>query len=65
MKLNFRRFDLQLTHTWRISSQDGVSKGTVDLYAPIVEWQSRTRFCCFAPGRHEVAIKVTGSQNPN
>ena len=27
MKLNFRRFDLQLTHTWRISSQDGVSKG--------------------------------------
>ena len=27
VKLTYRRFDLQLTHTWRISSQDGVSKG--------------------------------------
>jgi len=34
MKLTFRRFDLQLTHTWRVSSQEGVGQGK-DFY-PVV-----------------------------
>jgi L-Ala-D/L-Glu epimerase len=34
MKLTFRRFDLQLTHTWRVSSQAGVGQGK-DFY-PVV-----------------------------
>jgi hypothetical protein len=43
---------------------DGVSKGTVDLYAPGTAWQSRERFCCYGRGRHEMTIRVTGTQNP-
>ena len=34
MKLTVRRFDLQLTHTWRVSSQSGVGQGK-DFY-PVV-----------------------------
>jgi hypothetical protein len=36
----------------------------VDLYAPKVEWQSQTRFCCFAAGRHTATIRVTGQSDP-
>ena len=43
---------------------DGVEQGSVDLYSPTDEWQSRTRFCCFAPGRHVAVIRVTGTANP-
>jgi hypothetical protein len=39
---------------------DGVSKGTVDLYSPVVQWQSKLRFCCFAGGKHVVTIRATG-----
>jgi glycosyltransferase involved in cell wall biosynthesis len=42
---------------------DGVSQGTIDLYSAQIEWQSRRRFCCFAPGRHVVTIHVTGQAN--
>jgi hypothetical protein len=43
---------------------DGVNAGNVDLFSPKVEWQSHTRFCCFAKGRHEVKIRVAGQRNP-
>jgi hypothetical protein len=39
---------------------DGVARGSVDLYAPRIEWQRHAVFCCFAPGRHELAIRATG-----
>lgn len=41
-------------------SIDGNSQGKVDLYAPRVEWQSRSRFCCFDKERHTVEIRVAG-----
>ena len=41
-------------------SIDGISQGSVDLYAPRTEWQSRSRFCCFGKGRHVVEIRVAG-----
>src|SRR6266436_6125431 len=44
MKLNFHRFDLQLTHTWRISSQEGVSQGK-DIY-PVVFLELRSGDYC-------------------
>jgi hypothetical protein len=43
---------------------DGVEQGPVDLYAGKIEWQSSTRFCCFAPGRHLAVLRVTGQRNP-
>jgi glycosyltransferase involved in cell wall biosynthesis len=42
---------------------DGEPRGVVDLYSPRTEWQSRAEFCCFAPGRHVVAIVVSGRKN--
>jgi hypothetical protein len=43
---------------------DGVEQGTVDLYSPRIEWQSRTRFCCFPAGRHVAVIRVAGRADP-
>jgi hypothetical protein len=43
---------------------DGVSKGTVDLYSPAVEWQASSRFCCLGPGKHVVVIRVLGQNSP-
>ena len=43
---------------------DGIAQGSVDLYSPRIEWQTRHRFCCFSAGRHLVAIRVTGNSNP-
>ncbi|MGA2274416.1 MAG: glycosyltransferase family 2 protein [Bryobacteraceae bacterium] len=43
---------------------DGVTRGSVDLYSPRIEWQNRVAFCCFAPGRHELAIRATGRHSP-
>jgi hypothetical protein len=39
---------------------DGVSKGAIDLYSPVIEWQSKVRFCCFTAGKHVLTIRVTG-----
>ena len=39
---------------------DGASKATVDLYAPLTEWQSRLKFGGLAPGRHLAVIRVLG-----
>jgi hypothetical protein len=38
---------------------DGL-RATIDAYSLHIEWQSRFRYCCLAPGRHELAIRVTG-----
>jgi hypothetical protein len=43
---------------------DGADKGTIDLYAPTVEWQSSSRFCCLGPGKHLVVIRVLGQNSP-
>jgi len=43
---------------------DGVHQGTLDLYSATLQWRSRTRFCCFAPGRHVAVIRWTGLANP-
>jgi hypothetical protein len=39
---------------------DGALSATIDAYSSHVEWQSRFRYCCLAPGPHELAIRVTG-----
>jgi len=44
-------------------SLDGADAGTIDLYAPQVEWQSRQKICCTTRGQHEVSIRVTGTAN--
>ena len=43
---------------------DGVDQGTVDLYSAATQWQSRTRFCCFGPGRHVAVVRSTGRADP-
>jgi hypothetical protein len=43
---------------------DGASKGSVDLYAAQVQWQSRLRFGNLGPGRHLLVIRVTGESRP-
>jgi hypothetical protein len=42
---------------------DGVGVEPVDLYDSGIVWQNPVRFCCFQPGRHVVAIKVSGKSN--
>ena len=39
---------------------DGVSKGTVDLYSPTIEWQSSSLFSGLPPGHHTAEIRATG-----
>jgi hypothetical protein len=43
---------------------DGISKGTVDLYSPTIEWQSSSLFAGLTPGRHTVEIRATGRHDP-
>jgi len=44
---------------------DGVDQGDVDLYSAGIGWQSHTRFCCFAAGRHVAIIGVAGKADPH
>jgi hypothetical protein len=39
---------------------DGVSQGSIDLYAVEPQWQSSVRFGDLRPGRHLLVIRVTG-----
>ncbi|HUK14847.1 MAG TPA: hypothetical protein VLW65_00465 [Bryobacteraceae bacterium] len=39
---------------------DGVLRASINAYSPRIEWQSRLRVCCLAPGRHEASIRATG-----
>jgi hypothetical protein len=43
---------------------DGVSKGTIDLYSPTIEWQSSALFAGLFPGRHTAEIRATGRHDP-
>ncbi|MGA3240487.1 MAG: glycosyltransferase [Bryobacteraceae bacterium] len=42
---------------------DGVAHA-IDLYSPSPQWQTRTQFCCLAPGRHLVVLRATGEKQP-
>ena len=44
---------------------DGAAKGTIDLYAPAVEWQASSQFCCLGPGKHVAVIRVLGQNSPH
>jgi hypothetical protein len=43
---------------------DGVSKATIDLYSPKLEWQSHTVFDGLSTGRHVLEVRVSGKKNP-
>ncbi len=43
---------------------DGRPQAPVDLYWRAPDWQDRSDFCCFAPGRHLAVIRVSGQRNP-
>src|SRR5271157_1999725 len=43
---------------------DGASQGAVDLYSANIEWQTHTRFCCFAAGTHVAVVRVAARANP-
>jgi hypothetical protein len=43
-------------------SIDGVSKGTVDLYAPVQTWRSAISYAGLAPGAHTIVIQVLGQK---
>jgi bacillopeptidase F len=43
---------------------DGSERGTVDLYAPAIEWQAVTTFGGLPAGRHTVEIRVAGRRDP-
>jgi len=45
-------------------SIDGKVQASIDLFSRSVAWQTHTRFCCFAPGRHTIVIRVSGDANP-
>jgi putative flippase GtrA len=39
---------------------DGVAKDPIDMSYPQIDWQHKTGYCCFAPGKHTVVIRSTG-----
>jgi hypothetical protein len=43
---------------------DGEAQEPVDLYGPVLDWQHRSEFCCFGPGKHVAVVRVTGEKNP-
>jgi hypothetical protein len=42
---------------------DGVSKGTIDLYAPVVQWQLAESYAGLASGSHTIVVTVLGTRN--
>jgi len=42
---------------------DGVSRGTLDLYSPMIEWRSRFTFGGLAPGPHTITLRVLGRKS--
>ena len=38
---------------------DGQAQEPVDLNYPELDWQHRTEFCCFAPGRHVAVVRAS------
>jgi hypothetical protein len=43
---------------------DGVSKGTVDLYASTVSWQVVKAYSGLTSGSHIIVVTVLGTKNP-
>jgi hypothetical protein len=43
---------------------DGQPREPLDFYFKDLDWQHKTTWCCFGPGRHLAAIRVTGGKNP-
>ena len=41
---------------------DGITRGSVDLYSPAVQWQRRVEFTGLSPGRHTVTVRVLGQK---
>lgn len=46
-------------------SIDGVSMGTIDLYAPTVNWQVDESYRGLAPGSHTIVVTVLGTKDPS
>ncbi len=44
-------------------SIDGISKGTVDLYASSVHWQVVKSYAGLASGSHTIVVTVLGTKN--
>ncbi len=44
---------------------DGVSQGTVDLYASTAQWQVPESYNGLSPGPHTIVVKVLGTKNPS
>jgi hypothetical protein len=44
---------------------DGKLVEVLDQYSPDIQWQSQKRYVVEAPGRHSVAIRVTGEKDVN
>jgi subtilisin family serine protease len=42
---------------------DGVSRGTVDLYATTARWQTLRSYAGLSPGTHTITIRVLGTKN--
>jgi hypothetical protein len=45
-------------------SIDGISMGTVDLYASTVHWQVAEPYLGLTPGPHTIVVTVLGTKNP-
>jgi glycosyltransferase involved in cell wall biosynthesis len=43
---------------------DGQAQAPLDEYFRVLDWQHRTQFCCFAPGKHVAVVRATGEKNP-
>ena len=39
---------------------DDTSLGTVELYSPVIQWQSRQEYPGLSPGRHTIEVRVAG-----
>jgi glycosyltransferase involved in cell wall biosynthesis len=43
---------------------DGVARDPIDQYYEVPDWQHKTGYCCFGPGRHVIVVRATGDKNP-
>ena len=68
-RFSFDGSELQYVYTkapnrgMALVSIDGSQQGTVDLYAPQIVWQVRTRFGGLQVGRHQAEIQVLGKHD--
>lgn len=43
---------------------DGQPKEPIDLYYKDLDWQHKSTYCCFQPGRHLAIIRIANEKNP-